>query len=375
MSRSIARPAYDFFTAVPEAAERRPSAARRSRGGSRSAARRWAYARHETVEPVATWRSGLQQVVPAQLLQSRRGLTRLQIQAGQGGCRVRVEIMAWVQRQQAQQSLVIGRQMPVRQIERQLDGGVQTPLLVSFVEPVGVVGQGPAGEPGDVPGDQAESEREMTTAPRYPGQGPGIGTHRDALHRLGEELLGLLRAEDLHAQRGRVRQTGQAPAAGHQRQAAGAVGDQRPDLLLVGRVVQHHQHPQAGQPVAERPHPGGETVRELLDGHAQQAQETVEHRARVDRGLGRIGVEAAQVDEEDPVEAVLLGEQQPGVHGQAGLADPGHPRDRDDPLLGPHCPADPLQLLGPAGEPGHGPGQVVLRPAPARRRLAVTDHA
>jgi hypothetical protein len=40
-------------------------------------------------------------------------------------------------------------------VEGELDAGVQAPLVVPFVEPVGVVGQRPAGRAANVRGDEA----------------------------------------------------------------------------------------------------------------------------------------------------------------------------------------------------------------------------
>jgi hypothetical protein len=41
-------------------------------------------------------------------------------------------------------------------------------------------------------------------------------------------------------------------------------------------------------------------------------------------------VEPAQVDEQYPVELIVPGEEVPGMDGELGLADPGHPGDRGD---------------------------------------------
>jgi hypothetical protein len=73
-----------------------------------------------------------------------------------------------------------------------------------------------------------------------------------------------------------------------------------------------------------------ERVGDLLGGHPQQAQEPVQDRCRIGRWLGRVGVEAAQVDEEHPVDRFLADQPVPGVDGELGLADPGHPLDRGD---------------------------------------------
>jgi hypothetical protein len=111
----------------------------------------------------------------------------------------------------------------------------------------------------------------------------------------------------------------------------------------------------------------------LLPGHAEQAQEPVQDCRRVGRRLRRI--EAAEVDEQHPLERLLLVQQVPGVDGELGLADPGHPLDRGDhhrlPAL---CRvAEPVEFAGAAGEPGQILRQAVLHPD-LRHRLDLPAH-
>ena len=70
-----------------------------------------------------------------------------EVGAGQGRGGVGVDVRTRVQRRESQQSLPIGGQVPVRHVEGGFHAGVQAPVAAAFVEPVGVVGQGPAGPP------------------------------------------------------------------------------------------------------------------------------------------------------------------------------------------------------------------------------------
>ena len=71
----------------------------------------------------------------------------------------------------------------------------------------------------------------------------------------------------------RATRPAQRVTAGHHHHAGRGAGQQRPDLLHLAGVVQHHQHPPVGQQAAV---PGGPVVwlrRDVLAGHAQRAQE------------------------------------------------------------------------------------------------------
>jgi len=91
--------------------------------------------------------------------------------------------------------------------------------------------------------------------------------------------------------------------------------------------------------------------------HAEHPQEAVEHRRRIGRRLCRAGVEAAEIDEQHPVEPLVPDQQMAGVHGELGLADAGHPGDGRDHHRAAGLPgtlqraAQPVQLVRAAGEP------------------------
>jgi hypothetical protein len=122
-------------------------------------------------------------------------------------------------------------------------------------------------------------------------------------------------------------------------------------------------------------------VRDLLTGHPEQAQKTVQDGGRVGRWLGRVGVEPAQVDKQHLAETLLAGEEVCGVDGQLGLADPGHPFDRGDhhrPTTGGavmQCLTEPVEFGAAAGEPDQVRRQRVLDPALGRRPGLPTDNA
>jgi hypothetical protein len=120
-------------------------------------------------------------------------------------------------------------------------------------------------------------------------------------------------------------QPGQPVPAGHQHQARRSGRDQRPDLLLVGRVVQQDQAPAVGE---KRPVDGGELVdigRQFARGQPEAPGEPGEDLP----GRHRVLARPAQVGEELAV-WVLGGQQVCRVCGEGGLAHAGQARDHPD---------------------------------------------
>jgi hypothetical protein len=110
-------------------------------------------------------------------------------------------------------------------------------------------------------------------------------------------------------------------------------------------------------------------VRHLLAGHPEQAEEAVEHRARLGRRL--VGMEAAQVDEQHPVEPAQLPAD---LHGEPGLPDTGHAGDHRDGARGAAESRAQRALFGdPSGEVVFVRGQVLLHPH-LRGRLSRPRH-
>ena len=107
--------------------------------------------------------------------------------------------------------------------------------------------------------------------------------------------------------------------------AAGRAGQQRPDLLGVAGVVQHDQHPPAGQQAAVA---AGALVR-ARPGCPGRARPSARRNPaqRVGGGHRLAGVVAAQVHVQLPV-GEPVGDLVRPVHGQRGLADPGGAADR-----------------------------------------------
>jgi len=137
-------------------------------------------------------------------------------------------------------------------------------------------------------------------------------------------------------------------------------------VVVPGRVIEQQQNLLARHAVTPPACPGLQPGRNLRRGHPGGQQQAGQRIGRVHRSLpGGVGV---QRQEELPI-GEAPGQPVRGVHGEGGLADPGHPIDRVDP----HHPAArhgggqrPHQLreLGLAA----GEGGDVARQCPGRCR-------
>jgi hypothetical protein len=150
-------------------------------------------------------------------------------------------------------------------------------------------------------------------------------------------------------------QPGQLIAAGHEHHAVDTAGQQRTHLFGVVRVVEHEEHPLAGQQTAVQPHLRRQAGRELC---ARREQ-------RLDYGPHRLGgrhrrttrVIAAQVDVQLAVREAAPHAVRP-VHRQSGLAHARgavqdhdrHPAPATPGLAG----AERVQLGKVAHPPGEG---------------------
>jgi hypothetical protein len=181
-----------------------------------------------------------------------------------------------------------------------------------------------------VPGDQAQREGQVAAAARDPGGGVRVGAGGNLGDGPAEVRQGLVGREPVHGQVGGGGKRGEAAPAGDQYGAPRRLRQQRADLVGVDGVVQHHEGAGAGEAGAVGRGAGRQFVRDLLAGYPQQAQEAVQYRGRIGGRLGGVGVEAAQVDEQHPVEEIVPGEEMPRPDGELGLADPGHPGDHGD---------------------------------------------
>ena len=151
---------------------------------------------------------------------------------------------------------------------------------------------------------------------------PGPGGEPD------QQRGGLAGRQRVQADRPRVFQRGQVPPAGDQHQAAAGTGQQRPDLVAAGRVIEHQQQLLAGQPVPPQRHPRLQPRRDLRGRHPRGQQQAGQRIGRVDRPLP--GGVPVQRQEDLPGREPR---RQPvrGMDRERGLADPGHPADRVDP--------------------------------------------
>jgi hypothetical protein len=194
---------------------------------------------------------------------------------------------------------------------------------------------------------------------------PGIGGgHVGAAGQPGQQPGRLTRRQDVQADHGGVLQRGQPPPAGDQHQAARAARQQRPDLLVPGRIIQHQQDLLPRDAVAPPRRPRIGSRRDLGRGRPGGQQQARQGIGRSDRLLSRgMGV---QRQEELPVREPAR-EPVRRVHREGGLADPGHPVDGVDlhhhhhPAVGRpgagQCPHQPRELGLAAGKGGNIPRQ------------------
>ena len=115
----------------------------------------------------------------------------------------------------------------------------------------------------------------------------------------GQQRRGLTGRQGVQADRRRILQRGQPPAAGDQHQAARRARQQRPDLLMPGRVIQQQQDLLPRQVITPPSRPSLQAGRDLLRGDPGGQQQAGQRIGRVHRPLaGRVRV---QRQEELPV--------------------------------------------------------------------------
>jgi hypothetical protein len=211
---------------------------------------------------------------------------------------------------------------------------------------------------GELRAGDAQCQRQPAADPdQLAGTGfAPVGTgRRRAGQQPGRVLLGerVKRDEPPGAQR----QPGEPVPAGDQHQAGRPGRDQRPDLVLVHRVVQQQQAATVGQP---GPVAGGELVGVRRQVRAEQPESPGEPSDDLPGGH-RAFVRAAEVGEQLAVR-ILGTEQVRGVYGERGLAHARQPGNRPDRRRGAGRPrgcADAGQVRGPADEVPHIRGKLV----------------
>ena len=307
------------------------------------------------------------QVLVIQLIEAAAGLLQAGVVERGGGAGV--EVRPGDQAEAAEQPLLGRRQVGVGQAER---GGDRQVLGAHQRQPVagrGQLGGQPAGRPGgtvpQLAGQHPDRQRQVPaqlrdlTHRRIPGAYPGPGRQP------GEQGRRLSRGQGIQGDHGRVVQRGQPPAAGDQYQAARGAGQQRPDLLMAGRVIEQQQDLLTRHQVAPACRPGLQSRRDLRRGEPGGQQQAGQRIGGVDRPLPtRVGV---QRQEELPVREAC-GQPVRGMDREGGLADPRHPVDgvnAHHPAVRRHRRQRPGQLIqfGPAAGERSG----ITRQGPGRR--------
>ena len=210
----------------------------------------------------------------------------------------------------------------------------------------------------DPRGDQPDRQRQIAAQPGHLGDRAVARLQTWAGGQADEQVRGLAGWQRVEADRRRLLQRGQPAAAGDQNQAARRPRQQRANLIGVGGVIQHQQHFLAGQVVAPQRRPRLQARRDPLRRDAGGEQQGGERFSRVDRPLSRSM--RMQAKEDLPV-GEAGGELVGGVHGERGLADPGHPVHRVD--------ADHPRDRRCFGDRGHQPVQLAGTPS-ERGRVA-----
>jgi hypothetical protein len=157
-------------------------------------------------------------------------------------------------------------------------------------------------------------------------------------------------------------ETGQLAAAGHDHQAAGRAGQQRPHLGGVPGVVEHDQQPPAGHQTEIQSGLRIWVLRNPFGGHLQGIQESPDRGGRAHRRTARI--EPAQVHVQLPVREAVRNPMRP-LQREGRLAHARGPADRGDHQR-PGCVlrhliqefVELLQFAGPPGELRHGRGKL-----------------
>ena len=250
----------------------------------------------------------------------------------EGGPRIGVQVRTRGQAEPAEQPLLGVAEVGVGQVERGRDRQVLRPHhgqpVAGRRETGGDLRAGPGRMMPQLLGEHPDGQRQVAAQPGdLPGRacsGAEVGTAGQPgqqRHRLGFRQ----RAEADHR---RVLQRGQPPAAGDQDQAARGARQQRPDLLVPGRVVQQKEDPLARDVITPAAGPGRHPGRDLLHGDTGRQEQARQRVGRADRPLaGGVGVQR----EEELAVREVPGQPVRGVHGQGRLADAGHPVDDADP--------------------------------------------
>jgi hypothetical protein len=281
------------------------------------------------VQQVAAGRWLGDQVLVIQLVEP--GVGGRHADAVEGGGSVGIDVPAGGQAQPAEQPLLVRGQVIVGQAERGRDRCVLGPHdgrpVARRRQIRGQFGRAPGGVVPELPGEHSDGQRQIPAQPGYLRGGRRIRDHFGAASQPGQQRRRVTGGEGVERKHLGVVQRGEPPAAGDQDQAPSGTRQQRPDLVVPGRVVQQQQDLLPGHLGTPPGLTGLLAGRDPLRRDASGQQQAGQRVGRVNRPLaGRVGV---QRQEELPV-GEAPGEPVRGVHGEGGLADARHAVDGVD---------------------------------------------
>jgi hypothetical protein len=227
------------------------------------------------------------QVLVIQLIEAAAGLLRAGVIERGGGAGVKVR--AGDQAEPAEQPLLGGREVGVGQAERGRHGQV---LGAHHGQPVprasqhgGQVSGGPGGMVAQLAGQHPDGQRQV---PAQPGnlthRGIG-GTDPGPGRQPGQQRGRLCGGQRVQGDHRGIVQRGQPPSAGDQHQAARGPRQQRPHLLMPGRIVQYQQDLPARHLIPPAGRPGLDPGRDHRRGHPRGQQQAGQRISRIHRPL------------------------------------------------------------------------------------------
>ena len=166
---------------------------------------------------------------------------------------------------------------------------------MALVEPLRVVGRGPAGLGAHVRAHQVEGQRQVGAPARDPRSASGSSPAGSRAATRASSDSASPGVNTSTVSRARRPEAGQAAPAGHDRRAAGRPRQQRPHLRVVRGVVQDDEDTPPGQRLPVRaPRGRSRSCGILRARHPEQPQEAVEDGARRPRAAGRRGRRAGR---------------------------------------------------------------------------------
>nr|WP_254190519.1 hypothetical protein [Nocardia noduli] len=205
---------------------------------------------------------------------------------------------------------------------------------------------------GQAPGQKNDRQREISAQVNDPGHRSIVVCVRATSRQGDEQQSGMIGLEHAQRERHRAVQRHQPASAGHQRQTTLSRGNQRFDLIDIGRVVEHQQSTFVSESITPEATESIEILGQITRIHTQPDQQTRQDITGIIRCSPRSV--SVQVDEV-PAIRKPISQYMRGPSDQSGLTDTGHPVegvDRQDPARR-HRAQDPLQLTLTADERRH----------------------